>query len=762
MGRIKVMRPITTREEYMALRDSEQNRRAAKRDMVQMNYSCMPDPSSALKITQEGQTPMCKNVYPLKGQKTPSNTVGMDVDFDPDDADYEKKMAEVPEMIMTKKEELGLLMLERSATKGFHIVFRRHPEMTQEENLKWASKVLGVEYDKGAKDITRVFFTPADKLLYLDDEIFKAPPSLPQGEGLSNDSAGKITQKGLLLSRRQKSPLCKNEATAASLKAFDLCVLKAGLHPERMDVWGVHNWHTNLTAVLSKGLPKLISKEQMMAVAEVRLPNYSQTEDCRVLIDYFYDTYHANVGYMSKDMCEINAVLNNVDGDDAWGVQMMLFNESFLQRMPPLPPAFDACLKGVDPKFHMPILVAILPVFCTYAEKMMYYYSDGRLRRLNLIAFVLGKFASNKGASVTKKIRILLKPMKATDDAAREADDEAREQSLTRKDTERGKVSHQFIRKLNVDTTDAALLRMQKIAARNANVVEGYVLPLKNFMFTEEASCVATAMRNGKMTEAWRLAFDNGEWGKDTASASAQAGIVDLSFDLLAECTPRIFERLIDAGNFENGTASRILLAFTPAEEYAHMPYFTPETDKVRQQMLQGVALCQQARGIIDDKHMQQAFRAWCDQVADECRETKDKVRDDLRKRAAVMGAVCCVLCAIMWDKRKKDGTLRITQNAVDFGLLMAEYAMEGQAMIYSQYYRERSERITYTGARTATKNKVLYDNLGDRFSRSDVKRMKPGTSNAAVTMTIKAFMKQGLIIETAKNEYEKVKKLNC
>ena len=63
-------------------------------------------------------------------------------------------------------------MLERSANKGYHIAFRRKPNLSQEDNLKWAAKLLGVEYDKGAKDITRVFYTPpTDRLLYFDKEL---------------------------------------------------------------------------------------------------------------------------------------------------------------------------------------------------------------------------------------------------------------------------------------------------------------------------------------------------------------------------------------------------------------------------------------------------------------------------------------------------------------------------------------------------------------------------------------------------------------
>ena len=152
----KLMRPVKDETEYRLLRDAERNRTADKHHMVQMNYSCLPNADGA-----------------LKGSTRMSRSVGMDIDFDPKAPDYEAKMARVPELVTGKKEELGLLMLERSANKGFHIVFRRRKGLSQEENLKWASRLLGVEYDKGAKDITRVFFTPpTDRLLYIDKELF--------------------------------------------------------------------------------------------------------------------------------------------------------------------------------------------------------------------------------------------------------------------------------------------------------------------------------------------------------------------------------------------------------------------------------------------------------------------------------------------------------------------------------------------------------------------------------------------------------------
>ena len=155
----KMMRPVTNRDEYLQLRDSAKQKNIvdavrngdekSKHRLLQMNYSCMPNEDGSLK----GSTQM-------------TTTVGMDVDHI-----AKEQMQEVKERILAKKDELGLLMLELSARgEGYHLVFKRKAELSQEDNLRWASDLLGVEFDKGAKDITRVFFTTTaseEDLLYL-------------------------------------------------------------------------------------------------------------------------------------------------------------------------------------------------------------------------------------------------------------------------------------------------------------------------------------------------------------------------------------------------------------------------------------------------------------------------------------------------------------------------------------------------------------------------------------------------------------------
>ena len=183
-----MMRPVLTEAEYRNIRNSDWQKSIMKAvrsgntnqksKLVQMNYSCLPN--------EDGS---------LKGSKTMSTTVGMDIDhIEPND------LQAVRERILSKKDELGLLMLEESARgAGYHLVFKRRPELSQEENLRWAAGLLDVAYDEGAKDITRVFFTTGpEDLFYLDDTIFeiKPAPSLP-----------------CLRRKWELAPLCGAEAT---------------------------------------------------------------------------------------------------------------------------------------------------------------------------------------------------------------------------------------------------------------------------------------------------------------------------------------------------------------------------------------------------------------------------------------------------------------------------------------------------------------------------------------------------------------------
>ena len=180
--------------------------------------------------------------------------------------------------------------------------------------------------------------------------------------------------------------------TEHNLNAFDLCVKEAGLKPEEMDIWGVHNWHSNLMAVLSVGAGKLMTREQLSAVVRKRLPNYAKTEDCRKLINYFYDKYDSERGYMSANLREINAKaqapMASEDEDDR---EMEKLREGW--NPPPLPeklPRLVRLLVKPFPKQYHPMLtITALVVLGAIASHYRSLYLDGRTIAANLYAAII-------------------------------------------------------------------------------------------------------------------------------------------------------------------------------------------------------------------------------------------------------------------------------------------------------------------------------------------------------------------------------------
>ena len=399
---VKMMRPILNREEYLSQRDGgeqqsllkgvREGKEQLKSKLVQMNYSCLPN--------EDGT---------LKGSKRMSSSIGMDIDHI-----GQGEMEELCRRILSKKDELGLLMLEKSARgQGYHLAFRRKQELSQEENLRWASNLLGVEYDKGAKDITRVFFTTTnDDLLFLDDEVFCIEEAVMKkntnGTNLTNKTLQHVAEEPANI-----TPQEVGEASAQSLEAFDLCVGLAGLKADAMDVWGVHNWHANLMAVLSVGVAKLMTKEQLRAVVAQRLPNYSQTEDCQKLIDYFYEKYDANKGFMNTALREINAKAQQ-KADNSCTANSLCNAEP--PEMPKKLPKLVQLLTSRTPEMYKPAVAhAVFPPLATHLCDVRFTYTDQVEHEATLMNCLMAGTGSGKGC-IDEPIRHIMADIKRRDE----------------------------------------------------------------------------------------------------------------------------------------------------------------------------------------------------------------------------------------------------------------------------------------------------------------------------------------------------------
>ena len=159
----KVARPVTNREDYLAQRNAPENvqnflsarggDKKAKARQVQYNYNdLLPDGV-------------------LKGCHHVASTFAHDID-----CQSAEEQERIKQVLLEKKDEIGLLELSGSANYGLHAVCRRERGKTILENQVRLSMLTETEMDTSTHDEQRILYTgPAtpDNLFYLDDAIFE-------------------------------------------------------------------------------------------------------------------------------------------------------------------------------------------------------------------------------------------------------------------------------------------------------------------------------------------------------------------------------------------------------------------------------------------------------------------------------------------------------------------------------------------------------------------------------------------------------------
>ncbi len=759
----KMMRPILTREEYLAQRDSETQKmlmrkvrggnEKMKTALVQMNYSCLPN--------EDGS---------LKGSKHMSTTIGMDVDHI-----HAEEMEQTKQRILEKKDELGLLMLEESARgAGYHIVFRRRPELSQEDNLKWASDLLGVQYDEGAKDITRVFFTTTTaQLHYLDDSIFEVLEANNENQNEKQFSNSQI------LDKNKSFPTTASEF---SLAAFDMCVEQAGLKPDELDVWGIHNWHANLMAVLSVGVAKLMSREQLCAVVAQRLPNYCQTDDCQKLINYFYEKYDADKGFMNTALREINAkaqrVLNqnenpneNPDDEDLSAVTCHLSPQK-------LPQGIRDSINAVGPQLAMPVVTAICPCIGALATGVTLDV-HGQKKGLNLISYIAGDFASGKG-NIDPVVEAWMSEVHAMDKMYQTQEDEWRMKKRAAKNKKDQPEEPKLpVRFLTLNNTVANL------AERLANTEGKHA-----FSFTPEADTVAQKWKSSlsDFSVMLRQSYDGTRYDREARSAEAVNVHIDrLLWNVVMCGTPDALYRVVS--NYTDGFQSRIAIARTPDNTFAPLEDIPNVLTDLQREHIQQIAhLLPLMQGEVVLPKLEAKGREWVERIRLETMMNDDKVRARQRFRVCVTAQrmTCCLMlckvCEMLIQKHGLNGAEnRLKQHPnlwkelllkVQTPTMLQTYDVIADSLLENalHFFRERIENAfmssNYAGTQERKrlgKNDSIYNRLDSQFTFEQAMQQSVATKGANVSRNqvhqmLKNWKKQKLIVIDEDGKYRKVK----
>ena len=432
-------------------------------------------------------------------------------------------------------------MLEESARSypqrgegGYHLAFKRRLELSQEENLKWASELLGVAYDDGAKDITRVFFTTTEKeLIYLSDEIFDPSPCLPQGggegpkvspwgdlEGVTHDADAKYN--GILFTEIIK-------------KYWEL--FNDGKEP----VEGDRNALTFELAVTIRSICGY-SLEKMMAV----IPNYwkAETEEYRKTLENALKEPKKGMPYRLKQVLQ---ALKSQAGVKACG--------GTTTTPPPMPKKLPPLLKLLTknvPWFYKPAVAnAVFPALGVHLHGVKFRYWDNVEHEATFMNVLIGRQSIGKG-TIKKPIEFIMDDIKQRDQPNRQREAEWKQKNPGAKQKKDPRPTDICIQMLIDNLTDAVF--NQRIVDANNNG--------QRFIYTivDEIEGLKKVTSKGTVDEVGlliRKAFDNSDAGQERVGADSVSGIAPLRWNFNASTTPpnarKFFFKMVN-----DGTVSRL------------------------------------------------------------------------------------------------------------------------------------------------------------------------------------------------------------
>ena len=695
----KMMEAVGTEEAYRRYRDSQAQKRwvetirhpkpetdvsSAKRKLVQFNYSCLP--------TEDG----C-----LKGAKRLSKSVGMDIDhLSVDEVNL------VAATAIEKKDELGLLMLERSARGGgLHVVFRRHPEMDQEANLRWASDLLGVEYDAGAKDITRVFFaTTSEDLLYLHEDLFdntecgtptvSATATKPATKTATEAAAtaSDTTQKGERKSGGPTAPMASETTSAVSetvskpdgqseeksqteegettSKEADettteeqeghtgeeeseeeapLCY--KGIPYDRIiEKWwtlyneGEHPIRSNrntLTFELAVNLRNICDFDREL-MARV-IPCYDGFPEAEKLacINSALSEKQTQMPKRLRDVIE--AVRQDMKTEDKEDAAVEAMLQDDLQYYNALPKMPQGVRESISAVGPYLAMPAIFAVTPAIGMLATGVRVDihGKPSQLNLISYIAGDFASGKG-SIDPVISAWLSEVKTVDKGYLQQEEEWRVRKRAAKNKKDQPEDPKYpVRCLTLNTTVANL------ADRLANTGGKHA-----FSFTPEADTVAQKWRTAMcdFSVMLRQAYDGTPYDREAKSADAvNVHIEKLLWNVVMCGTLDALYRVIT--NYTDGFQSRVAVARTPDNTFAPLTEnLYGMRDEYLAKIQQVAHLLPLMTGDVELPKLEQKGRDWLERVRIETLKNDDKIKARQRFRTCpttMRMMTCLMLCRV-------------------------------------------------------------------------------------------------------------------
>lgn len=765
LGVVKFITPVKNREELMALRNSKEN-------LENLAKARRGDQKAKCKLLQ-----LAYNLGHAEGKLAGCERIGSyffhDVDcYDPAQSDA------IKELVLSKKDAIGLMMLEKSPGGGWHLVCRRQPGTTILENQVRVATVLRIEMDTNAKNLNRIVFSTSgsdEDLPYLDDALFDEPMTaeeseaeylrlkerekngleeVPKGARKANKhykpwedtddlKKGVAAVKPQSEERRDASPELPQPVGSADERTRYIAegVMKEkGL--EKSDFMNEGGRHTTVKVFLS-GATQLLTKEEANGILAELMPEHWKDENIQELVNAFYANYYNPTQRLPKwqETLFTGSQRLNSYGDQTSDTPAVLSPPPMPKKMPKL---IELLAKNTPEIYKPAVANAAFPPLGTHLCEVRFCYTDNVEHEATLMNCLMAGTGAGKGC-IDEPINHIMADIKRRDEENTRRENEWKK-DCQKKGANKDKMMRPeglVIQQIDPDMTKPALVTRMDEA-------EGHFVYVKlNELDLFEQLKGQTGKQHFQLM---CLAFDPGaEYGQTRVGTQSVTARPKCRFNWNA-CTTIQKGRKFFSRVLTDGPISRINFCTIPEVEIgAEQPIYGKYDAEFDEQLKPYIDNLTNARGLIDCPQAHKLAKQMQEDCAEFARLSQNNAYWNLSHRAIVIAWLkACVLYVAngqKWEKSIEDFT---------------RWSLEYDMYCKMAFFGDDIERATHDGDRIGTRGpRNLLELLPDEFTIEDAKRVRlqQGMKTDNTRMMVSQWKSRGYVLQLTVDSFKKAPK---
>lgn len=771
----KLARPVKDRKALLALRNSKTN-------LSRLEKARAGNDEAKSKLLQ-----LAYNIGHVDGLIAGCKSQGSFFFHDVDC--YDKEQSEtIKNLILSKKDEIGLMMLERSVGGGWHLVCKRELGKTILENQVRVASVLQLEMDTNTKDLQRVCFSTSgseEDLPYLDDALFEEPLSpedcekeykvlkererkkleeVPKGAKKANkhyrpwEDEGRTVADGRTQTQDPVDDVRNpEEPTERTRFIFKACMKEEDV--TEADLVNEGGRHNSVKVVLSH-CNQLLSQAETIGMLKELMPDHWNDENIKQLVAAYYSDYYNPSQRLSlfqkrvfKESKRIGEGLNHEnshsDQESSSHDSQCALSKLFAGKLPPeipsvLPKLVKAVTSNTPEKLKATVAQAMFPPLAAYPKNLSFVYIDNQVRELRINCLIVAATGTGKDMCTKQPLAHIIADMKARDELNRNRLKKFNEEYNSKANNKQKpqRPTDLVIQVIKSNITYAALVQRMDEA-------EGAPLYVRLNELEQWDKIEGCTGRSNQFTNL-KLCDDEGnDFGADRASTQSVTGSGCLHLNWNANTTlskvVRYFRYVMT-----DGPISRLCLATIPEEECgADIPVYGDYDEAYDAALKPFIENLKQATGKIDCPQAKKLAQALKDECAEFARLSQDDVFDNLSHRALVgVFRKACLLYAangMKWEK------------AIDsFCRWSLFYDLYLKMMLFGDLIRNADADVQ-TSKRGP---QSLLELLPEEFTLEDAKRVRQqkGFSNEGYLCIkmIRTWVNRGYLIQNTEYSFKK------